>query len=404
MNSIDSINVISVLLIAILLIPVAAGFIEPFSKERVRRSFGSLIENVEFLAGLLLSLYVTRRVFFEDTTGVFKVIYDWIPDEFKAFLFGRDILVYLLVVPVVLLAVLIILRFITAPLAKFVMEPLAEGIYRGVNALPGVFRRLTGALWQLPRAVFLVLVFGLLLNFTSYYFTNPLLARWMNESLPYQILYDSALYPILNSNVAKKIPVLVNDSFARTVDSVLPEVGSTAGEITGKLAEKLSGRFTVIEYFNGVTLDEAILSNAEIDEMAWDIIGDEDDDSEKAYSIYKWISKNIEYDYDKAIQVSTDPRGVSSGSIPVFYSRKGICFDYSSLYISMCRAVGLKVRLVTGLGYSGISWGDHAWNQVYYSDEDRWINVDATFGASGNYFDKPDFNVDHKYPEVQGEW
>ena len=87
-----------------------------------------------------------------------------------------------------------------------------------------------------------------------------------------------------------------------------------------------------------------------------------------------------------------------------FNTRMGICFDYASLYVSMCRAVGLKVRLVTGLGYSGSSWGDHAWNQVYVPEEGRWINVDPTFGTVNNYFDKPDFTVDHKDTKVQGEW
>jgi transglutaminase-like putative cysteine protease len=71
----------------------------------------------------------------------------------------------------------------------------------------------------------------------------------------------------------------------------------------------------------------------------------------------------------------------------------------------MCRAAGLKVRLVTGLAYSGVAWGDHAWNEVYSTEEDRWINVDATFGSAGvNYFDKPDFSMDHSDAEVQGEW
>ena len=55
-------------------------------------------------------------------------------------------------------------------------------------------------------------------------------------------------------------------------------------------------------------------------------------------------------------------------------------------------ATGLKVRLVTGIGYSGLAWGDHAWNQVYFPAEKRWINVDATFGSTGaNYFDKGRF-------------
>jgi hypothetical protein len=71
----------------------------------------------------------------------------------------------------------------------------------------------------------------------------------------------------------------------------------------------------------------------------------------------------------------------------------------------MCRAVNVKVRFITGLGYSGTYWGDHAWNQVYNSAKSTWINTDTTFGSSGgNYFDNPDFNVDHKDSAVQGEW
>lgn len=95
---------------------------------------------------------------------------------------------------------------------------------------------------------------------------------------------------------------------------------------------------------------------------------------------------------------------MDSGSVMAFNTRRGVCFDYACLYVSMCRAVDLKVRLVTGLGYSGSSWGDHAWNQVYIPEEDRWVNVDATFGTIYNYFDKPDFSVDHRDAEVQGEW
>jgi transglutaminase-like putative cysteine protease len=95
---------------------------------------------------------------------------------------------------------------------------------------------------------------------------------------------------------------------------------------------------------------------------------------------------------------------MNSGAVEAFNTRTGVCFDYASLYTAMCRAVGLKVRLLTGLGYDGLSWGDHAWNQVYIPEEDRWVNVDATFGTITNYFDKPDFHADHRDATVQGEW
>ena len=98
--------------------------------------------------------------------------------------------------------------------------------------------------------------------------------------------------------------------------------------------------------------------------------------------LYEWVSKKIKYDTKKAEIIFKNASLVDSGSIVTFEERTGVCFDYSCLYVSMCRAVGLKVRLVSGLGYTGTEWGEHVWNQVYDSEEERWINVDTTFGNS----------------------
>lgn len=223
----------------------------------------------------------------------------------------------------------------------------------------------------------------------------------MNQSTAYQVVYKNAVSPALNSNIAKKIPVLVNDSFGKVMERAQP-IEDTGPAISNHPVKKDNPY--VITYFNGVTLDEAIKSNAQIDATARQIVGSEQNSKKKAHLLYKWVSQNIEYDYNKAAIISKDSSGIASGSIIAFNTRTGICFDYSSLYISMCRAVGLKVRLISGLGYSGLAWGDHAWNQVYSIEESRWINVDTTFGTNGNYFDKRDFNVDHRYAQVQGEW
>jgi transglutaminase-like putative cysteine protease len=112
----------------------------------------------------------------------------------------------------------------------------------------------------------------------------------------------------------------------------------------------------------------------------------------------------VKYDYEKAEKVSENSENITSGAINAFETRKGICFDYSSLFVAMCRSVGLKVRLVTGLAYSGVSWGDHAWNQVYSEEKNRWINVDTTFGSIDNYYDRADFNMDHKNADIQKQW
>ncbi|MDP4091845.1 MAG: transglutaminase-like domain-containing protein [Bacillota bacterium] len=389
-------NAITILIIIIFLLPLVWGIYKPFTRERIFGSLTSMVENTLLLAGIILSVYLVKMIYFDHSYGIFSSLYGAIPQKIKDAFFGKDILVYFVNVPVILLLYLGIMRFITIPLYRYAVYPFSNWASRKISSLGKTGRNILGVLSQIPKSIFIVFLFAILLNFFSYYFSSPLLSKWMNESTAYQTIYRNAIYPVLNSNIAKKIPVLFNDSFKRTAQN------TTDG--SDGLKPSNSGNAWVIKYFNGVTLDEAIKSNDEIDATALKITQNATDDREKALLIYKWISRHISYDEEKAVQVSTAAEGTASGSIVAFDTRKGICFDYSCLYVSMCRAVGLKVRLITGLAYSGVAWGDHAWNQVYYPADKRWINVDSTFGVSANYFDKNDFNVDHKYAEIQGQW
>ena len=401
MNFLPEVNLVNLLLIGIFVMPLIKGLFSRPSREKVRYSTASLLDNVEFLIGLVISVYLTKKIFFDNEDAFFRSLYGMIPEQAKAFLDGRDVLTYLLAVPLILLLVMAVLRFITNPLYRYMLGPLADRAYYSLIQSNGLLRRIISAACQLPRSLCLVFAFSVILNFMNYYLQAPIIGKWMNESAAYQLLYKNAVYPVLNSNIAKQIPVIINDSFAKTAGSPSSGVKYGMGEIVDRLT---GGNIKVIEYFNGVTLDEAVKSTPDIDKTAIQVTQEAESSREKAFVIYDWITENVVYDYEKAEKISTGQRNVSSGAIVAYETGKGICFDYSSLYVSMCRAVDLKVRLVTGLGFSGISWGDHAWNQVYIEEEDRWINVDTTFGTNGDYFDKPDFSVDHKYDEIQGEW
>lgn len=392
-----NVNPITIGLIALLTVPLIRGALEPLSLDGIRQRAWSLLDTMGFLLALYSAIVLTRKIFFDHDAGIFLSIYNLIPENIRVFLYGQDVLIYVIVVPILLLLLIEIIRLLTPVLFRKWLLPLSDRLYSSLTESGRIAKSFAGALAQIPRAAFMVFIVGLLLNFFAYYYPSPSLAKWMNESTAYQGLYRQALYPALNSNLAKKVPVLVNDSFTQALDRVIPR--ETADD-----SSPAQRSTRVIEYFNGVTLDEAVKSNPQIDQTARTVVGNETNSKKKAFLIYQWISSNIEYDYDKAAKISRDARGIQSGSQVAFGQRKGICFDYSCLYISMCRAVGLKVRLITGMGYSGISWGDHAWNQVYSSEEQRWINLDATFGSNGKYFDKADFNADHRYAEIQGEW
>lgn len=168
--------------------------------------------------------------------------------------------------------------------------------------------------------------------------------------------------------------------------------------------EFLPTNSNVIIYYNGVTLEDGIKSLPEIDAKAEEIVSNAKTDREKAQRLYAWIGSNIKYDFNKA-EKALGPEGVkNSGSIEAWNSRKGICFDYACLYVSMARAVGLGSRIITGEAYDGQNYGPHAWNQVYLEDEGKWINVDPTFYLAGDYFDNSDFDKDHLNSEIAGEW
>lgn len=399
-----NLNIITLLLVALFALPLVYGAFMRFSREELQASLYSLLDYAVLMLAIFLSYYLTRRVFFEHQEGIFGQIYAWIPSHVRTMLYGQDVLIYLTFGTLVLLVILLVTRPLIIVVYRKILTPVADTLYNLLSRAGPLLRSFSGVVMRVPGAAFSVLLVSLALNFFVYYFPSPVLSRNMNDSGLYQALYQEVLCPALNSNLAKKIPVILNNAFAQTMEQVVRYRINPDSMLNYDPVVPSPTKGIVIEYFNGVTLDQAVQTNQEIDETARHIAANAADSRGKAYLIYRWISANIGYDYDKAAQLAIDPRGIDSGSIVAFTERTGVCFDYSSLYISMCRAAGLRTRLITGQAYSGTAWGDHAWNQVYIPEEDKWVNVDATFGSNGNYFDKADFYADHRYAEVQGEW
>lgn len=110
-------------------------------------------------------------------------------------------------------------------------------------------------------------------------------------------------------------------------------------------------------------------------------------DVEKIAAIFGWLTENISYDKELAATVQS---GYCPNPDRTLSLKKGICFDYASLFAAMTRAQGIPSRLVVGYAADNIY---HAWNEVY-TDETGWITpqlllknkgyniVDATFYAS----------------------
>jgi hypothetical protein len=393
-------NPVSIILIAPVAIILINSLFTPFTRERILNGFYSIVNNFEFIAALLIALFLTKGILFDKNNTVFRYIYNLLPATVKTSLTANNIYTYLCVAFIILIIVVLVLRLITYPLYTRIFDDMAQGIYRSMNTLGSITKRIISLLCNIPKALVTLICISFIFYFFSYYFTIPGLSTYIEESKVLNAVYSTALKPVIKSEIAKKIPVIINDRFNQETDNannvkIAENIRDTLGNYNIK----------VIQYFNGVTLDDAIKSTDEIDKLAVELADGSKNDYEKSKKLYKWITANIKYDYDKARVIAKDASHTKSGTIICYKTKEGICFDYSSLFVSMCRANGIKVNLVTGLGYSGMAWGDHSWNQFYYSEQKRWVNVDTTFGVSGsNYFDAAKFSLDHKNGKVQGEW
>ena len=98
-------------------------------------------------------------------------------------------------------------------------------------------------------------------------------------------------------------------------------------ELIDKFDHKSNGFVKEIIIYNGITIDDGIRSNDEIDSKANQLTRDASSDREKAKILYEWIGSNIEYDNGKAeivlsgVEKNQMPE---SGAICAFDTRSGI--------------------------------------------------------------------------------
>jgi hypothetical protein len=119
---------------------------------------------------------------------------------------------------------------------------------------------------------------------------------------------------------------------------------------------------------------------ADIAGAAMELTKGKNSDEEKARALYDWIGSRIVYDHEKVRRYEEEDIWLEQTPEDTFNSHKGVCIDYARLYAVMARSVDLEVKVITGLGYDGRGgYGPHAWNEVYVSDNNKWIPLDSTW-------------------------
>lgn len=116
----------------------------------------------------------------------------------------------------------------------------------------------------------------------------------------------------------------------------------------------------------------AVIWTDELVALADEICIDAETDEEKVQAIYHWITENIRYDYEaEMVYQNVDiSRTVET--------KKGICFDFATLFAALCRSQGIPCFILDGYSRDNSSYR-HTWNRVYY--DNRYWNLDVTYDA-----------------------
>jgi transglutaminase-like putative cysteine protease len=117
--------------------------------------------------------------------------------------------------------------------------------------------------------------------------------------------------------------------------------------------------------------------NSEIIEKAEELTKGKTSDYKKAQAIYEFV--NLELTYD------TDDKYSNKGALSALRNKRGVCEEYATLFVALCRAENIPARLIEGYRLDNdkkdekgnIEAVNHVWPEVYLKDY-GWVPVEPT--------------------------
>ncbi len=185
--------------------------------------------------------------------------------------------------------------------------------------------------------------------------------------------YSVALYKKVSGNYVS----VASASFTAVISGTAP-TGSAFGGFAGT-----AGASAYPQYLGSVS-EISFSANDSVCKKAAALCKGQKGDQAKIRAIYNYIARNFKYDYDFAGKViSGQIRSYTPDPANILSNKKGVCYDFASLFAAMCRSQGIPCKLVKG--YSTKVSGYHAWNSVYDSKTAQWYTMDLTLSiAKGN--------------------
>ncbi|WP_151737196.1 transglutaminase domain-containing protein [Paenibacillus tengchongensis] len=370
MDSIGEIDVITIILLLVVLFSLVQGWSRGFARA-AGGLFGLLGSGL--LAAASLALAVPAAVYMSPAAGSWaegvqlpdETLSGWQQVYYTAVsvLAGSPVVRFLLILLLAYLLIRLILGLLLMLLPLSLPRRSKGWGERRITPASRLSGAVIGFGIGLVRGLVLVFILylGVALNPDSGF------SRYVESSPLYRQSAAAVFEPLGAEQVRGKLPVLTE-------------------AVSAEMNDILRRKYEVI--------DHAI--SPDIEGAAADIAGAAGSDEEKARLLYDWVGSRIAYDYDKAENYVQNRVWKEQSPQDTFDTKLGVCIDYARLYAVMARSQGLQVRVVTGLGYDGQGGsGAHAWNEVYLSEKEKWIPLDATWAGSGDWFNNQDFAETH---------
>ncbi|EJT6152276.1 transglutaminase domain-containing protein [Clostridium perfringens] len=388
-------NLVDIIIVCSFILPLVVAYKRKFNIIRIKNSIEELGGYISFFLALYLSFIAIKKI------DIIERMFSIVVVEFNNIISNFNISPQVIIIFIVLaltLVIYFIVKIILKIFSFIIINPILRWLKKVESRRGKGFGKVAALIINIPKSLFYMAVIALVIVILG---SNGFLGEKMEgmtlASKAYEVINSNNYYAALNKEY-EAFHDEYKDVISKNIDSTVESNKETKSE---KVVE--SNR-NVINLYNGVTLEQGIKSNEAINKKTKELTKNVKSSREKAKRIYTWISENINYDDNKAENISEKTSEYKSGAIEAFETRKGICFDYSCLYVAMAREAGLKVRIVTGEGFNGKEWGPHSWNEVYLPEKNQWITVDPTFGKAGNYFDSKKNSESHRDGKIVGEW
>lgn len=390
-------NLVDIIIVCSFILPLVVAYKRKFNIIRIKNSIEELGGYISFFLALYLSFIAIKKI------DIIERMFSIVVVEFNNIISNFNISPQVIIIFIVLaltLVIYFIVKIILKIFSFIIINPILRWLKKAESRRGKGFGKVAALIINIPKSLFYMAVIALVIVILG---SNGFLGAKMEgmtlTSKAYEVINSNKYYAALN----KEYEAFHNEykdviSKNKNIDSAVESNKEPKSE------NVVESNRNVINLYNGVTLEQGIKSNEAINKKAKELTKNAKSSREKAKRIYTWISENINYDDNKAENISEKTSEYKSGAIEAFETRKGICFDYSCLYVAMAREAGLKVRIVTGEGFNGKEWGPHSWNEVYLPEKNQWITVDPTFGKAGNYFDSKKNSESHRDGKIVGEW